>query len=218
MNPPFEQRARACRTPRTIRRRAAACVLAATLCWAAPTPARAETEGASSFIRALGEDVVAVLKDGALDQASRREALRAIFEGAFDTKAIARFVLGRYWRVATAAQKARYLEVFPVYVADIYAGRLSGYAGEKFVVVRERPVDADRVHVDTEIRRPAGNPLQVDFRVHRTPAGFRILDAQVEGVSLLITKRDEFATVIRRKGVDGLLSLLEERTRGMVRG
>lgn len=201
---------------RLTRRPTAAAALALVLCWASPVGAGARAQDAGEFVRKLGDEVVAVLKDQSRDLASRREALRAVFLASFDSKAIARFVLGRYWRVATEAQKARYLSVFPTYVADIYAGQLSKYSGEEFVVLRERQIDTSRVYVDTEIRRPDRVPLKVDFRVHRTEDGFRTFDVFVEGISLLITKRDEFATVIRRNGLDGLLTLLERRTEGMI--
>jgi phospholipid transport system substrate-binding protein len=199
-------------------RRAVAIALTLILCWAAPVIARAQPRDAGGFVRALGDEVVAVLRDETRGEASRREALRAIFLASFDTRAIARFALGRYWRVATEAQKARYLDMFPTYVADIYAGRLSTYAGELFVVLRERRTDTTRTLVNGEIRRPDGSAMRIDFRVRRTADGFRTFDVLVEGLSLLITKRDEFAAVIGRKGIDGLLSLLEQRTRGLVRG
>jgi len=200
------------------RRLAVAIALTLALCWTMPAIVYAQSQDARGFVRDLGDGVIAVLKDEKRNEASRRAALRAIFLESFDTVAIARFALGRYWRVATEAQKARYLDMFPTYVADIYAGRLSNYAGEVFAVLRERTSDATRTLVNAEIRRPDGGTLKIDFRVHRTADGFRTFDVLVEGLSLLITKRDEFATVIRRKGLDGLLSLLEQQTRRMING
>ena len=200
------------------RRVAAAIALTLVLCWAVPGIVRAQPQDASEFVRALGDQVVAVLRDETRGEASRREALRAIFLSSFDTEAIARFTLGRYWRRATEAQRARYLDMFPTYVADIYAGRLSNYAGEMFVVLRERRADTTRTLVTTEIRRSDGGALKVDFRVRRTADGLRTFDVLVAGLSLLITKRDEFATVIGRKGIDGLLLLLEQRIGRLVKG
>ncbi len=170
------------------------------LCLAAPTIAWAQPQDASGFVRALGDDVVAILSDEKLGEASRREALRAIFLDTFDTGATARFALGRYWRVATEAQKAHYLKVFPIYVSDIYAGQLSKYAGEVFVVLRERRTDSNRALVNTEIRRADGSATKVDFRVRLTADGFRTFDVLVEGLSLLITKRVSTAEQNQSRG------------------
>ncbi len=218
MIPELDRRTEAVADRRSPGRRAVVLALTLVLCWTMPTTVRAQPQDASGFVHALGEDVVAVLRDERRDEAGRREALRAIFLESFDTMAIARFVLGRYWRVATEAQKARYLDTFPTYVADIYAGRLSKYAGEVFVILRERRTDTNRTLVNAEIRHPDGSAFKIDFRVRRRADGFRTFDVLVEGLSLVITKRDEFATVIRRKGLDGLLSLLEQRTRRLVDG
>ena len=174
-------------------------------------------ENAGEFVRALGAKVIAILSEETRDKARRRAALRAVFLESFDTEAIARFTLGRHWRIATDAQRARYLDLLPTYVADIYAGRLTDYAGEAFVVLRERPSDGDRWLVNAQIRHPDGRTMKIDFRL-RQRDGFHVFDVLVEGISLVITKRDEFATVIRHKGLDGLLSLLEQRTRSMVSG
>ena len=200
------------------RRVALAIALTLVLCLPMPTIVYAQPNDASGFVRALGDRVVAILRDERRDNASRRAALRGVFLESFDTRAIARFALGRHWRVATDAQKARYLDLFPTYVADIYAGRLSNDAGEVFVVLRERRRDTNRTLVNAEIRRPDGGPLKIDFRLRRYPDGFRVFDVLVEGLSLVITKRDEFAAVIRRNGLDGLLSLLEKRTRSIISG
>jgi phospholipid transport system substrate-binding protein len=196
-----------------MRRVAVAIALTLALCWTAPSIARAQTQDASGFVQTMGDEVVAVLRDDTRDKAGRREALRTIFLNSFDTRMMARFALGRYWRRLTAAQKARYLDVFPSYVADIYAGQLSNYEGEVFVVLRERRTDTNRTLVNAEIRHPNGKPTKVDFRVRRTAGGFNTFDVMVEGLSLLIAKRGEFAAVIGHTGIDGLLSLLEKRTR-----
>ena len=202
---------------RDLRRRAIVLAFGAIMCWTTPVFASDRTENASEFVRALGAKVITILSDETRDKVARRAALRAVFLESFDTAALARFTLGRHWRIATEAQKARYLDLLPTYVADIYAGRLSAYAGEVFVVLRERPSDTDRWLVNAQIRHPDGSTLKIDFRL-RQRNKFHVFDVLVAGISLVITKRDEFATVIRHKGLDGLLTLLEQRTRSMIAG
>ena len=146
------------------------------------------------------------------DPISRRAQLREIFLRSFDTTLIARFALGRYWRTATTEQKAQYLEIFPEYVADVYAGQFSNYSGQTFTVIRERRIDDKKSIVNAKIRRPDGTSFQIDFRVRLGPEGFKNVDVIVEHISLLVTKRDEFSSVISREGMDGLLTRLRRQT------
>jgi len=217
LSPPHNKPMGAVGRRRVCQQAAFVVAVGAVMCRTTSSFASRQVENASEFVRALGAKVIAILSDETRSESNRRTALRAVFLESFDTEAIARFTLGRHWRTATEAQRARYLDLLPTYVADIYAGRLSNYAGEVFDVIRERASDANRILVNAQIRHPDGTTLKIDFRLrHRD--GFRVFDVLVEGISLVITKRDEFATVIRNQGLDGLLSLLEQRTRSMING
>jgi len=165
----------------------------------------APVEPAKVFVQSLGNEVVEILQNTALDRQQRKAALHTVFLRAFDAEATGRFVLGRYWRTATDAQKTEYRRLFPEYVADIYAGQFATYDGETFSTHLERRIDGRRFLVNAEIRRPGRTSLNVDFKVRRDDGVFRIVDVMVERVSLVITKRDEFGSVIRREGMDALL-------------
>lgn len=179
--------------------------------WSAAAPAQTTVQAAREFVRLLGDSVIDVLKDGSLDSGGRKTALHGLFLRSFDSARMARFTLGRYWRTANADQRARYMKVFPSYVADIYAGRLSKYEGETFVILKARAVDGKRAFVNAEVRRPDGSALKVDFRVRSGPQGLKNTDVLVERISLLVTKRDEFSSVIRRSSLDRLIASLESR-------
>ena len=168
--------------------------------------------GAGAYIKSVGQEVIAVIRNPRLDAVGRKAALREVFKKSFDTDAIGRFALGRHWRIATAKQKVRYLKILPDYVADVYAGQISTYAGEIFVVIRERQIGKSQSFVNAQIRRAGKKPLDVDFRVLDRPEGFRIFDVFIERVSLLVAKRDEFSSIIRREGMARFLERLQRRT------
>lgn len=182
------------------------------LTWGAAGSPQATQDSPSAFVQSVGEEVVTVLENRKLDRNQRRLSLRKIFKRSFDTTSIARFALGRYWRTATEKQKARYLDILPDYVARVYAGQLSSYSGETFIVLRERRIDGKRSLVNAEIRRSGETSLRIDFRVRHRPEGFSIIDILVENVSLLIAKRAEFSSVISREGMDGFLARLRRMT------
>lgn len=180
----------------------------------APPSAREGAEDPGAFVQHLGDEVVGILRQGDKASSDRRDRFRALFASNFDVPAIGRFVLGRHWRTATEEQRSEYLALFREYVVDIYARQFSTYSGETFLVDRQRPLDAGDTLVSTEIRHPTKAPIRVDFRVRPGERGFTIVDVIVEHVSLIVTKRSEFHSILEREGMQGLLSRLRAYVKG----
>ena len=171
-------------------------------------PVSAAAAGAEAFVRKVGDDVVDVLRQTPAGSEQREKRLRHLFVSVFDAPTIAKFVMGRHWRRLTDEQRERYLKVFPGYVAAIYARQFSDYKGQTFHVVRYRSTDGQTV-VSTEIRGGGLNqPINLEIRVRPTDGGFKIIDVKVEGISLLVTKRDEFNTFLARNDVATLIDRL----------
>ncbi|MGH7047969.1 MAG: MlaC/ttg2D family ABC transporter substrate-binding protein [Stellaceae bacterium] len=151
--------------------------------------------------------------------AVRRARFRELFRNDFDCPGIARFVLGRYWRTASPEEQKEFLKLFQDYVVFVYTARLSDFNGEQFKVSGTRP-DQDAVIVSTDVISPgAPQPLKVDWRLITDDGQFKISDVIVEGVSMAVTQRSEFASVIQRHGgqVQGLLDLMREKTASAAR-
>lgn len=187
-------------------------VVASAGAWLRPAAAAPSEQGAASFITGLGNEVIQTIQSGVRGPAAAT-ALGGIFRRGFDVPTIARFVLGRYWNAATPAQQQEYLTLFEQMVTQTYARRFSEYSGETFQVTGTQPVSDTDVLVRSNIVRPDGPPVAVDWRVRDQGAGFRIVDVMVEGVSMLLTQRNEFASVIQRSGgnVDALLQALRQQ-------
>jgi phospholipid transport system substrate-binding protein len=79
-------------------------------------------------------------------------------------------------------------------------------------IISERPAGTKDVVVSTRILRPSGPPIDADWRVRTTGERYRIIDVMVEGVSMVITQRSEFAAVVQRHGLQGLIEVLRART------
>ena len=176
------------------------------------TDASAQTGAASLFIRQFGDEAVTTLQSTGLSLEEREARFQRILRNGFDLPFIGRFVLGRYWKQINAEQQSDYLILFSEYVVQIYSARLGGYAGETLAVVAERPAGSKDVVVMTRIDRPSGPPIMSDWRVRIANNQLRIIDVSVEGVSLVVTQRSEFASVIQRNGVEGLIEVLRART------
>ena len=175
--------------------------------------ARVTADGdAAQFVARVGQEVINVL--GASDQAvdHRYRKFRNIFDRALYLDVVARRVLGHHWRRATESQKERYIKLFRRYVLGIYAVQLGEFAGEKFSVLRQQSSSSMESLVVARISRQYGPPLDLSFRVRQTVTDLRIVDVTVGGISLVVTKRSEFDSIIRREGLPGLLRRFDSKS------
>ena len=172
---------------------------------------------ASSFVDTLGKDAVAVMANSGLNKSQRIDRFRSMLQVNFDIPTIARFVLGRYWNLATPQQQADYFKLFEEMVVRSYADRFDSYNGETFHITSGRPEGEHDAFVITEIRRPNGPPINVEWRVRQREGRLGIIDVVVEGVSMSVTQRQEFASVIQSKGGDiaAFLQALREKNATM---
>ena len=181
----------------------------------APAIPAAAAADPAAMISNLGSRALEVLGKGA-NQSQRVERFRELLRQDFDVPGIARFVLGRYWNTASEEQRTEYVKVFEDYVAMGYATRLGEYTGETFKVTGSRP-DADGAIVSSQIVRPSGAaPVKVDWRLTGRDGKYKISDVSVDGISMAVTQRSEFASVIQHNGgqVQGLITMLRQKTSG----
>lgn len=151
---------------------------------------------AENFIRELGNDAIAALENTKGDENARRDAFASILKSNFDMDTISRFAMGRYWGAADEAQRKEYQRLFRSMVIDVYTQRFSDYTNQEFSVVGSRPAGRDYI-VNTHIASPgSAQPIRVDWRVRRG----KVIDVIVEGVSMSVTQRSEFASIIQRNG------------------
>ncbi len=189
---------------------------------AGPAMAAAPSDGANApavaFMNKLWSRAIEVLNNKT-PIAQRQAQFRELFHDDFDCPGIARFVLGRYWRSASPDEQKEFLKLFEDYVVFVYTTRLSDFGGEQFKVSGSRP-DQDAVIVSTDVITPgAPQPLKIDWRLVNDDGAFKIADVIVEGVSMMVTQRSEFASVIQRHGgqVQNLLDLMREKTASAAR-
>jgi phospholipid transport system substrate-binding protein len=178
-----------------------------------PPGASAAAANASDFMNDLWSRAVEVLAKKT-PPAERLARFRHLFRADFDGPAIARFVLGRYWRSASEEERQEFLKLFEDYVVYVYGTRLSDFNGETFRVRGSR-TDGDATIVSTDVFTAGANaPIKIDWRLVAENGGFKITDVIIEGISLMVTQRSEFASVIQRHGgqLGGLLALMREKT------
>lgn len=173
-----------------------------------------EGQEAADFVRDFSDQALAMLSDETLEHEARVDEFRHLLTSGFHLELIGRFVLGRHWRRASEAERAEFAALFEDYLVASYAAKLGEYGGEQLVIQGGRPKGKSGAIVSSRILRPQGEAYQVEWRLRHGREGWRIIDVIVEGVSMAVTHRSEFSSVIASRGgtVGGLLEVLRSKT------
>ncbi len=171
--------------------------------------ARAEPppEAAATFLQDLTRSAISELGNVELAETERRRTFRRLLREKFDMRRISRFVLGRYWRPASEAQRDAFEDAFVRLIAKRFlpmfeAARDSG-TRVKPLAARALPEREGIYRVTTDVTLPAYNiDMRVDWHIRREASGFRIEDVRSEGVSMAIMLRAEYNSVLQRNGGD----------------
>lgn len=183
-------------------------------------PARADQHlvQSSEFIRSLADRAITTLTNEGQTTEMRRDQFRSLFREGFAINGIARFVLGRYWRRASEADRTEYLALFEDVIVNTWADRFSTYSGQEFTV--QTAVDAPSAHQAERVAivrslffSDPQTQIRIDWRVASRGDIFKITDVTVEGISMANTQRDEFASVIRSNSgqINALLDILRKK-------
>jgi len=186
----------------------------------APTPGQGGDAGAEGVVRGLVEDIWATLRRADGDPNDRVDELAVLLEGRTDVALISRLALGRHWNRLPEPARHDYQELFREVVIRSMARRLNTYAGdaaapleERFRIVSSAPVGRGDVLVRSKVFPSRGQPLSLDWRLRSSDSDLVVIDLIVEGASLLVSQRSEFAAVIERGDLDGLLAELRARAK-----
>ncbi len=174
--------------------------------------AGATERGAFDFVKATTDKGLKFLADANASKAQKTADFRKLLDQSFDLETIGRFALGRYWNTATEAQKKEYLGLFRKMVVDVYSNRFEEYKGQKVEVRSFRSIGNQDTLVSSFLVPPnGGEEVQVDWRVRNKGGSYKIVDVLVAGVSMSVTQRSEFSSVIQRGGgnVDALIAQLK---------
>jgi phospholipid transport system substrate-binding protein len=170
------------------------------------------SDNALGFIKEVGQKAILSLKQTNGSSGERETRFREIFSKSFNVKLLARFSLGVHWRRATKSQRDEYVKLFEDFVIKAYVTRFSDYTGETFNVGNSRDLKGGDKLVASEVVLSNGKRIPLHWRV-RNDGGYQIIDVLVEGISMAITQRDEFASLISQNGgkIDGLLIALKNK-------
>jgi phospholipid transport system substrate-binding protein len=180
-------------------------------------PAFAQQLSPEQLVQKITDDVLAAVKtDKQLAAGDKQKAVQLAQEKVLpyvDFEYATRLAVGRAWRQASPEQKKELVEQFRNMLVRTYSNSISAYEGQTLKVLPSRGNDksADEATVRTQFVRAGGQPLPIDFSMHKAGGDWKVYDITVEGVSLVLTYRSEFDAIVKQQGIDGLIKALAQK-------
>jgi phospholipid transport system substrate-binding protein len=177
-----------------------------------PPPARAQNlEQATAFIEQTGKELMEAVNHGG-SIADKQKKLQVIIDRAVDVNDVARFCLGRFWRLASPEQQKEYMELFHRVLMINITGKVGEYQGVTIIVGRAQPREG-AVVVSSTVNRPGNPPSKVDWVVSTDSGSPKIIDLIAEGTSLRLTQRSDYSAYLahNNNSVQALIDALRQQ-------
>jgi phospholipid transport system substrate-binding protein len=186
--------------------------------FAVAAPAPVGNEAPDVLVKRISNDVIDTAKTDKDIQSGNQQKIMALVDAKIlpyvDFQRMTALAAGRFWRDATPDQKTRLSNEFRTLLIHTYAGALSQIKNEtvEFKPMRADPADTE-VEVRSQVNVARGEPIQLNYRLAKGAAGWKIFDINVLGAWLVETYKGTFATEIGKGGIDGLIAKLAERNK-----
>jgi phospholipid transport system substrate-binding protein len=177
----------------------------------------AADEAPDALVKRISGEVMAAVKADPAIQAGDVSRIVALVDSkimpSVNFSRMTSSAVGRFWRQATPEQQKQLQDEFKTLLVRTYSGALGEVKDQTLSFRPFRAADTDtEVVVRSEVRG-RGEPIQLDYRLEKSPQGWKIYDLNVLGVWLVETYRSQFAQEIGSKGIDGLIATLVQRNK-----
>jgi phospholipid transport system substrate-binding protein len=178
--------------------------------------AEPDVDAARAMIEEMGQEFLEVLGPDGLEDEGQLKRLIGLLKDAINLDTTGRLILAQNWRRASDEQREAYLDLFRPYALDNLASKIRSSSAEipleNFEIIKGEPIGKNDVLVSTDLFWPGYPPYRLDWRLRgRDDGSLQAIDVVVEGVSMVVTQRAEFASVIERRGFDGLLDRMRDQ-------
>ena len=174
-----------------------------------------------ALARKVTEEVVAVIRsDKDLQAGNTRKILNLVETKVlphFNFTHMTRLAVGAPWRQATSAQQQRLTNEFRTLLVHTYTNAFSQYQDQ---VIEYKPLKLQPAETDVLVRSVVkqsggGDPIDINYRMEKTDAGWKVYDVAIGGVSLVQNYRSSFNTEIQKSGIDGLIAALASKNKSL---
>ncbi len=175
-------------------------------------------EAPDMLIKRVSEEILDLAKTDKQIQGGNQHRIMEVVQAKIlphvDFQRMTASAAGRHWREASAEQQAALTSEFKLLLIYTYSGAIAQIRNQKleFKPMRSAPDDTD-VEVRSNVIQPRGEPIQLNYRLEKTPAGWKIYDVNILGAWLVETYKGSFSAEIQKGGIDGLIKTLVERNK-----
>ena len=173
--------------------------------------ALASFEAEEKFVSNFADNAISILSNESLNASQKNIQFTELVMSSIDMNLISKFVLSKYWKLATDDQKKAYQVAFKQYFISSYANKLDQYSGEKVIIVSSNAAKKF-VIVKSNIVRDGTDTLKIelDWRLLTRDSQTKIIDLSIEGISLIIAQREEFQSFLANNdnSLDALINKL----------
>ena len=162
-----------------------------------------EFKSEEEFVKNFSDRAIFILSNQEISEKDKTDAFTSLVMDSIDLNLISKFVLSKAWKNASDDQKTKYLSAFKTYFVNSYANRLNQYAGEQVKVISSQEA-GKFVIVESQIVREGTDTLQINlkWRILNKDNDIKIIDLNVEGISLIIAQREEFQSFLANNDND----------------
>jgi len=154
--------------------------------------------------------ILNILKQKDLDTTTRREKIREAINERFYFRAMSQQTLSRNWKKASPEQQKKFISLFSKQLEQAYIGRLEAYTDEKIDFLRVKMKNAKRAVVYTKIITKTAD-IPINYKLALKNGQWLIYDVVIEEVSLISNYRSSYKDIIKKSGIDSLLSQMEKK-------
>jgi phospholipid transport system substrate-binding protein len=182
--------------------------------------AEADNSAPADVVNHLNASIIGVLQEAEeLGYQGRLARLAPVLDETFDLSYMAHKAVGRQWRELSEEDQQRWRATFEELTSANYAGRFDSYSGQTFEMLGSEPGAKETVLVRTRLVNPAGEDVELSYRLRETEAGWKIIDVYLKGtVSELALRRSEYSSVLKRDGFEALLTSLNRKIDDLAAG
>ncbi|MBO4405867.1 MAG: ABC transporter substrate-binding protein [Alphaproteobacteria bacterium] len=166
---------------------------------------------AEGFVQDLGSTAVGVINRPKITAKEVQQEFSSLLKENFALESIARYSLGKNFRLLSEEEKKDFLECFGNMLVKFYSSRFSEYKSAKLIVVGSRQKSSKQVLVNSKIVIPNKEDISVVWSVYVSKGVLKVYDAIISDVSISNVQRSEFMSKISEKGLKKFLADFREK-------
>lgn len=166
-------------------------------------------EGPQAQLEKSVTRIMEILRDDAMQDDARKQQITDLVRQRFDFRVMSQYVLGPQWRTTSAEQQERFVKLFSDLLEANYVDKIDAYDDQKISFVGEQIRD-NRASVESLVL-DGSKEIPIEYRLVDTQGEWLVYDVIVEGVSLVRNYRSSYREIVRKEGIDNLLTRMEDK-------